>query len=159
MRWTSRQCARSRSEGTCRNGCWMMLRPPPTSATTWEISLPVRFENTMTGRVVEYATPEEIAPPHKVWGSREEKAVAEHEAAARRRLLDRLRRSKRWVPTDKPVTRKTLRQLEHERRERERRQIEAKLRAEYERQLEVELAKRSPVSESAATSSEQPEPV
>src|SRR5690606_9892280 len=29
----------------------------------------------------------------------------------------------------------------------------------YERQLEVELAKRSPVSESAATSSEQPEPV
>jgi len=113
----------------------------------------------MTGRVVEYATPEEIAPPHKVWGSREEKAVAEHEAAARRRLLDRLRRSKRWVPTDKPVTRKTLRQLEHERRERERRQIEAKLRAEYERQLEVELAKRSPVSESAATSSEQPEPV
>lgn len=137
-----------------------MLRPPPTSATTWEtISLPVRFENTMTGRVVEYATPEEIAPPHKVWGSREEKAVAEHEAAARRRLLDRLRRSKRWVPTDKPVTRKTLRQLEHERRERERRQIEAKLRAEYERQLEVELAKRSPVSEPAATSSEQPEPV
>ena len=79
----------------------------------------------MTGRVVEYATPEEIAPPHRVWGSREEKAVAEHEAAARRRLLDRLRRSKRWVPTDKPVTRKTLRQLEHERRERERRQIEA----------------------------------
>src|SRR5690606_28595400 len=86
------------------------------------------------------------------------KAVAEHEAAARRRLLDRLRRSKRWVPTDKPVTRKTLRQLEHERRERERRQIEAKLRAEYERQLEMELAKRSPASESAAPSSEQPEP-
>src|SRR5690606_40087245 len=78
MRWASRQCARSRSEGTCRNGCWMMLRLPPTSATTWEISLPVRFENTMTGRVVEYATPEEIAPPHRVWGSREEKAVAEH---------------------------------------------------------------------------------
>src|SRR5690606_30370955 len=42
---------------------------------------------------------------------------------------------------------------------RERRQIEAKLRAEYERQLEVELAKRSPVSDPAATSSEQPEPV
>src|SRR5690606_9132245 len=137
----------------------MMLRPPPTSATTWEtISLPVRFENTMTGRVVEYATPEEIAPPHKVWGSREEKAVAEHEAAARRRLLDRLRRSKRWVPTDKPVTRKTLRQLEHERRERERRQIEAELGAAYERQLEVELARRSAVSEPAAASSEQPKP-
>lgn len=107
----------------------------------------------MTGRVVEYATPEEIAPPHKVWGSREEKAVAEHEAAARRRLLDRLRRSKRWVPTDKPVTRKTLRQLEHERREAERRRIEAQLRAEFEQRLEDEIAKRD-LQQPAAT----PEP-
>src|SRR5690606_11755416 len=121
----------------------MMLRLPPTSATTWEtISLPVRFENTMTGRVVEYATPEEIAPPHRVWGSRDETAVAEREPDARRRLWDRLRRAMRWVATDTPATRKTLRQLEHERRERERRQREAKLRGEYERQLGMELAKR-----------------
>lgn len=96
----------------------------------------------MTGRVVEYATPEEIAPPHKVWGSREEKAVAEHEAAARRRLLDRLRRSRRWRPTDRPVTRLTERQREHARREAERRKIEARLRAEFEQRLEDEIAKR-----------------
>lgn len=115
--------------------------------------MPVRFENVMTGRVVEYATPEEIAPPERRYASKEDKAQAEYAANQRRRLLSRLIRSRRWRPTDKPVTRKTLRQLEHERREAERRRIEAQLRAEFEQRLEDEIAKRD-LQQPAAT----PEP-
>lgn len=103
--------------------------------------MPVRFVNTTTDRVVEYATPEELAPPRKTYLTKDEKAEAERVAARRKRLLDTLRQSKRWQPTSREVTRQTERQREHARREAERRRLEAELRAEYEQRLENERAK------------------
>lgn len=113
----------------------------------------VRFENNHTGRVVEYSTPEEIAPKGRVYTSRDEKARVERDAKQRERLLNTLRKSSRWVVTDRPVERKTLRQRQEEEREALRREIEGQVRAEHERQLEVERAK---AAHSTVSSSEGP---
>lgn len=101
----------------------------------------LRLKNRHTGRVVEYATPEEIAPPDKRYFGKQEKAEAEREAQRRKRLLDTLAKSKRWQGTQEPVTRTTEAQREHARREAERARIEGELRAEFQRDFQTELAK------------------
>lgn len=103
--------------------------------------MPVRFLNTHTGRVVQYTTPEEIAPKSRTYSSKDEKARAERDAAHRERLLNTLRKSSRWEPTDLPVERKTARQRDDEQREALKREVEGQVRAEHERALEVERAK------------------
>ena len=103
--------------------------------------MPVRFLNTHTGRVVQYSTPEEIAPKSRAYSSRDEKARAERDASHRERLLNTLRKSSRWETTDLPVERKTDRQRDSEAREALKREVEGQVRAEHERALEVERAK------------------
>lgn len=103
--------------------------------------MPIRLENTHTGRVTEMALPEEIAPPDRTYPTKDAKAAAERDAGRQRRLLDTLRKSKRYRVTDKPVTLSTERQRTQARLEGERRRMEAELRAEYERELELEKAK------------------
>lgn len=103
--------------------------------------MPVRFENLHTGRVVEYTTPEEIAPKNRTYASKDEEARAKRDAAQRERLLNTLRKSSRWSPTDREVERKTARQRANEEREALKRQLEGEVRAEHERALEVERAK------------------
>lgn len=101
----------------------------------------IRFENTHTGRVVEYAEPEEINPPDRTYPSGNDKAMAQRDAGRRERLLKSMRNSRRWRTTTKPITRQTELQREQERRQDERRRIEAQVRAEYEQKLATERAK------------------
>ncbi|WP_083924457.1 Lsr2 family DNA-binding protein [Nocardiopsis lucentensis] len=113
--------------------------------------MPTRLVNTRSDRVVEYALPEEIAPPERTYPTKDAKAIAEREAGRRKRLLDTLNKSRRWKRTDRPVERVTARQRDEARREAERRRIEAEVRAEFEQRLETERAKARLASGGSAT--------
>lgn len=122
--------------------------------------MPRRLLNTLTGRVVEYAEPEEIAPPHRSYASKDEKAQVEYTATRRKRLLDTLSKSRRWQTTTRPVSNETQRQRDEARHQSERRRIEAQVRAEYEQKLENERARmeRQLAAQGPDTGGARPEP-
>ena len=103
--------------------------------------MPVRLENTWSGRVVALAGPEEIDPPRGEYASKSAKARAARDASKQKRLLDTLAKSKRWRSTAREVTPVSTRQAQNTWMETERRRIEAQVRAELEQQVANDAAR------------------